>query len=352
MNNPIASTAGNIIQPHGLAKQLTKLAEAAVVVNPKPRIKYRSVKVICPATSANLGPGFDIFALALSEPYDTIQVTLAGDSVSFRITGPYASDVPEIPEDNVAGFVASHMLATFGIDTGLKVKIRKRIRPGGGMGSSAASAMAMACAIDRLFDLRLCDTDLIEWGALGEMLSGGVPHVDNVSAAYLGGFVVVTRREPLSVIRYDPHPSLYAVLIVPEIEKKNTRAAREAVGPRIAMTKAEAMLALQEACGIITGRVDAIMEATRDLTHIEAKRESEGFYHLLTECKAIGSDFHAGVAGSGAGPSIIALTTRRFARPLSTVMEKLFKDRGIPCRAIVTRPSVKGIKHLVTPIRG
>lgn len=337
----------NARQSRKIAKQLARLAENVGKLRYKPRVKHRSLQIRCPATSANLGPGFDVFALALSEPYDIFRVDVAAKGISLKVAGLYGPEVPAEPDSNVAGFVARHMLETFGISTGLSLRIRKMIRPGGGLGSSAASAAAAACAIDRIFGLGLDDTDLIEWAALGEMLSGGDPHVDNVAAAYLGGFIIVTRREPLFITRYDPHPLLCAVLAIPDIAKSNTRAARAVLGPRTAMTSTEAMRAIQEACGIITGRIDDIVEAMRDLTHIEERRESEGFYRLLTECKSLGTAFKAGIAGSGAGPSIIAITKRSSARPLSLAMKQLFENAKIDCQILITRPSTRGIKQLV-----
>ncbi|MCX8127015.1 MAG: homoserine kinase, partial [Dehalococcoidia bacterium] len=287
----IASNFKTFNQSPGLAKHLSKLARLAGKLHHHPCPVHRSVVVRSPATSANLGPGFDIFAMALTRPYDDFRIEIASDGLTFEVTGPYAGAIPTDPQSNVAGFVARHMLDMFGIEAGLRVHIRKNIRPRSGLGSSAAGAMAMAGAIDRMFNLGLTTTELIEWAALGELLSGGVPHVDNVSAAFLGGFIVITCREPLEVVRYDPHPSLRVVLAVPDVDKESTQASRDAVGTRIAITKAEAMLALQEACGIITGRVEDIISATRSPTHIEAKREAAGFYRYLTELKEIGRRF-------------------------------------------------------------
>jgi homoserine kinase len=308
--------------------------------------------VKCPATSANLGPGFDIFGLALQEPFDTLKVeSRPVPGVTVETGGKYGAGITTRTEENVAGFVAMRMLENFEIKSGLNITIEKGIRPGSGMGSSAASAMGVAAAVDRIFGLGLGPFDVIEWGALGEMLSGGDPHVDNVSAAYLGGFVVITRRYPLHVAKYEPHHSLKAVIALPAITKLSTHAARLAIGPALsAISPAEWMMALEEACGIVTGRMEDIMRALSIPTHIEVRREERGFYKFLKEAKELGCQYGAAVAGSGAGPSLIALTTAPEAATVANALRALYKEKGLACETFITAPSSQGIQELMTAI--
>jgi homoserine kinase len=306
--------------------------------------------VKCPATSANLGPGFDIFGLALREPFDTLKVEpRSRPGVVVETGGKFGAGITARAEENVAGFVALRMKEIFGIATGIKITIEKGIRPGSGMGSSAASAMGVAAAMDRVFGLGLGPFQIIEWGALGEMLSGGDPHVDNVSAAYLGGFVVITRRRPLHAVKYEPHQNLKVVIALPAINKQSTHAARLAIGPALtAITPEEWMMALEEACGIVTGRMEDIMQALSAPTHIEARREEKGFYRFLSEAKELGRQYGAAVAGSGAGPSLIALTTAPEAATLANALRALYKGKGLACEAFITAPSSQGIRDLMT----
>ena len=76
------------------------------------------------------------------------------------------------------------------------------------MGSSAASAAAVAIAFDKLFDLRIKKTKLVEYAAEGEIASAGTKHYDNVSASLLGGFVIVRTWPDLEFIRIEPPQDL------------------------------------------------------------------------------------------------------------------------------------------------
>lgn len=325
-------------------KQLRTLKEMASKSSQRASVQAKSVRLRCPASSANLGPGFDIFALALTEPFDIVEVEVVERGIQLEVGGRYQHDVPRDVGENIAGFVAQRMAEAFSIKAGLRVFIEKNIKPAAGIGSSAASAMGVARAVDQIFGLRLSAPELIEWGALGEILSAGAAHADNVAAALLGGFVVVTTREPLNVVRYDPHGSLRVVIAVPNIKKENTLAARRILLPdSTTLTLSEAMLALQEACGIITGRVEDIIRATRQRSRVESRRESRGFFSYLEACKVLGTEFHAAVAGSGAGPAIVGLALERHAVPLATALRQAYESQGIACDTVVTKPSQDGI---------
>src|SRR3972149_10737213 len=121
------------------------------------------VTVKAPATSANLGPGFHVFGLALAEPND--KVTIATNPKKMRIeievTGVAAETIPTSPERNTAGIVANQILTEFSINTGIHIKIEKGILPGMGLGSSAASAAAIAFGLNHMFNLQLDNKELV-----------------------------------------------------------------------------------------------------------------------------------------------------------------------------------------------
>ncbi|HID19169.1 TPA: homoserine kinase, partial [Candidatus Bathyarchaeota archaeon] len=111
-----------------------------------------TLKIRCPATTANLGAGFDVFGLALREPFDLLEVTVEGNGVEIVVEG---YPVPTEPERNTGGYVALKMMEDFGVEKGVRIKIVKRIKPGSGLGSSAATASGVAYALNRLFNLNL-----------------------------------------------------------------------------------------------------------------------------------------------------------------------------------------------------
>jgi homoserine kinase len=152
----------------------------------------KSVTVRAPCSTANLGPGFDVFGLALDAFYDEVTVTKKGKG----ITIVSSDDIPLDPKKNTAGLVGKAMMKDFvkrGIKykNGIEVKIKKGVPAGYGVGSSAASAAACAIGINELFGEVFEDWELINYAGIGEKASAGTVHYDNVAASIIGGFVVV-----------------------------------------------------------------------------------------------------------------------------------------------------------------
>jgi homoserine kinase len=165
------------------------------------------------SSTANLGPGFDVFGLALDAFFD--EVTLTKKKQGIKIVT--SDSVPTDPRKNTAGLVVRHMMKRFKIKGGIEIKIRKGVPAGFGMGSSAASAAATAVAFNELFRLNLDSNTLVECAGVGEMASAGSIHYDNVSASVLGGFVIV-RTNPLDVIKIAPPNDLRLCVAVPKLD--------------------------------------------------------------------------------------------------------------------------------------
>ena len=153
----------------------------------------RAVKVmaVAPATVANVGPGFDIFGLALSQPVD--RVTLTTNS-SGEIT--LSSQMGTEPTQNAAGVVLLRLLAKYPLaNTGFHIQVDKGMEVGTGMGSSAASGAAAAKAFEEVYWLicgeRVKLEDLLEACVHAESVCAGSRHGDNCLPAYLGGFILV-----------------------------------------------------------------------------------------------------------------------------------------------------------------
>ncbi|WP_231754618.1 bifunctional nuclease domain-containing protein, partial [Halapricum sp. CBA1109] len=101
--------------------------------------------VRAPATSANLGSGFDVFGVALGHPADVVRVEKR-DRTTIDVRGAGSDFIPEDPEENTVGAVAD------ALDAPAHIQIDKGIRPASGLGSSAASAAAAAVALNELYD--------------------------------------------------------------------------------------------------------------------------------------------------------------------------------------------------------
>ncbi|MGH1567613.1 MAG: homoserine kinase, partial [Nitrosopumilus sp.] len=140
------------------------------------------VTIKAPSSTANLGPGFDVFGLAVDAFYDTVTLTKIKNGIKIITDG----NIPTDPEKNTAGLVVKNMKKKFKIKQGIEIKIKKGIPAGFGMGSSAASAAATAVAFDKLFGLKLDGSALVEFAGSGEKASAGTVHYDNVAASVLG----------------------------------------------------------------------------------------------------------------------------------------------------------------------
>lgn len=174
------------------------------------------VTVRAPATSANLGSGFDVFGVALDRPADIVHVERA-DRTTIEVTGVGSQYIPTDPDRNVVGAVAE------ALDAPAHIRIDKGVRPSSGLGSSAASSAAAAVALNELYDRGLSREELVPVAAEGEAVVSGEAHADNVAPALLGGFTVATDE---GVTTVDADIPLVACL--PEIAV-STRDARRVV---------------------------------------------------------------------------------------------------------------------------
>ena len=182
----------------------------------------KSIRIHAPATSANVGPGYDIFALALKEPYDEIELELNDSGkISIEIQNN-THNIPTNLRDNTAGLAASALLKEKNIQTGLKIRIIKHMCSGGGMGTTGASAGGTIFGLNQLLSLNLTANEMIDFARKGEVASGGSPHADNVAAAILGGFVLVKNYNPIDVLKLDI-PEFPVVLTAIRKSQRTTR---------------------------------------------------------------------------------------------------------------------------------
>lgn len=264
------------------------------------------MRVLAPATSANLGPGFDVFGIALERPWDVVEVREAGEGIRIEADG---SPVPVEPERNVAGVVAREILARSGLETGVKIRLEKGIRPMSGLGSSAASAAGTAFALRELFELPMGNLELVELALAGEALVSGEAHADNLAPCIYGGFTIA-HPQPLEVEVFEPPGDAAYAILLPEV-LVGTREAR-AILPRAVDLKpltsnlARASMLVAGVCrrdiGLMgRGMEDRVFEPLRAglIPHYREVKE---------EALKAGA---AGVAISGSGPAIMALCDSR-----------------------------------------
>ena len=300
------------------------------------------ITVRAPSSTANLGPGFDTFGLAIDAFYDEVTLTKTKKGITI-VTD---DNIPTNPENNTAGLVVKNMKKKLKIKSGVEIKIKKGIPAGFGMGSSAGSAAATAVAFGKLFKIKLNSNQLVEFAGFGEKASAGTIHYDNVAASVLGGFVIV-KTNPLNVISIDPPTNLRMCVAVPKIDvpKKKTKVSRGVIPKKVKLT--DAVLNLSNASAIVAGFIkkdpELIGNSIKDVI-VEPARQ-----HMIPGYKQVKQNaLKAGAYGvtiSGAGPSVIAFSKNSFdLKKISTAMAKGFKTANIECQTIVCKPS-KGAIH-------
>lgn len=266
------------------------------------------MRVRVPATSANLGPGFDCLGLAIGR-YDEVDVELSGDGLVVEVTGEGADQLPR----DETHLVVSSLVRTaerLGLPIpGLRLRARNTIPHGRGMGSSAAAVCAGVLAARALVTdgaTRLPDAELLD-------LAAGIEgHPDNVAACLLGGLTMAWAESgagsgvdaDFRAVRLEPHESLRPVLFVPSsrLATSTARGLLPATVPHAdAATNAGRAALLIHA---LTADPGLLLPATEDRLH-QSYREPAmpASIELVARLRADGVP----AAVSGAGPSVLAL---------------------------------------------
>ncbi len=301
------------------------------------------ITIRAPATSANLGPGFDVFGLALAEPSDKVIIKRTSASgIEVQICGFKTTTISDMLQRNAAGIVANHMTMAFSLQGGLRIRVEKSIWPGRGLGSSAAQAAAVAYGLNSVFNLKLTQNQLIAFAAKGEAVSAGVEHADNVAAAICGDFAIVTSYSPIEAISLKAPLNMEVAVAFPHIETPagKTRKARSVLPEMVLLEqlvhnvgKAAAMVS-----GFAAGNVDLIGESMSDAV-IEPARAFmiPGYAQVKENALNAGA---CGVTISGAGPAMLAVVNKKSADAtrVAAAMKEGFKSAGCEATAFATRP--------------
>jgi homoserine kinase len=295
------------------------------------------ITVKAPSSTANLGPGFDVFGLAVDAFFDEITLTKTKSGISI-IT---EDKIPTNPDNNTAGLVAKNMIKKFKIKDGIEIKIKKGVPAGFGMGSSAASAAATVVAINEMYELKLDENELVEFAGVGEKASAGSVHYDNVAASVLGGFVIV-RTNPLNVIKIEPPLNLRMCVAVPKLEvpKKKTKVSRGVIPKKVRLI--DSIANLSNAAAIVAGFMkkdpDLIGNSIKDVIVEPARQHMiPGFAKVKENALKAGA---YGVTISGAGPSVIAFSKSSVnLEKISLAMSRGFASTNIECQTVICKPS-------------
>jgi homoserine kinase len=266
-------------------------------------IRRRLVRV--PASSANLGPGYDVLAAAVSL-FLELEVEETGE-FSFD---PGGLDV-STGRDNliVRAFESLHSA------DGIAFRLRSEIPLARGLGSSAAAIVAGLHAADHLFELALSKEEML---ARATELEG---HPDNVAAAIYGGFVICGTEADLPIAaRFDPPGELEAVAVIPG-DEVSTERAREAVPDEFPRAEAIANVAAASTLvlGLQTDDFDLVRRGLADRIHQPRRRDLyPRSMELVDTATGLGA---LGATISGAGPTVLVWTTWQDAGKVAEALE-------------------------------
>ena len=272
----------------------------------QPESEKRGIRLRLPATSANLGPGFDAVGLALSM-WLTVEAHLA-PTWQVAATGCNADLVSEL-RDNLMVDVFRGVMDQAGIESPcLRLKIHNEIPLGMGCGSSAAAICAGVALADHFGGLGWSDAEIVREAAERE------GHPDNVAACWHGGFTAATMSEnALSRATFPGDPRWQMMLAMPG-EGLATRRAR-AMLPE-GYSREDAVFNVQRVAlltaAFAQGRLDLLQTAMQDRMHQPYRMKACGLLEkLLPLAGALGATVAdpgiAGVALSGAGPSVLVV---------------------------------------------
>ncbi|MCK9924164.1 homoserine kinase [Frankia sp. AgPm24] len=268
------------------------------------------VRVRVPATSANLGPGFDSFGLALGL-YDEVEVALTTSGLTVDVTGADA-----VAQDETH-LVVRAIRAAFDVlgrpQPGLALRCVNRIPHGRGLGSSASAIVAGIVAAAALAE---ADGPASGAGGAGWMLRLADElegHPDNVAAALVGGFTVAwSDAHGADCLRVEPFEQVRPVVFVPTL-RQSTEASRGALPQRVPLADAARTLGRAALLALAMSAAEPAAADTRATTLLRA---TEDFLHQPYRLPAtaatgelVGRLRAMGIAAtlSGSGPSVLAL---------------------------------------------
>jgi len=263
----------------------------------------QKVHVRVPASTANLGPGFDALGMALGL-YNEIEVELTTNGLTLTVEGEGAEKLQSLGWRNLVARSVAETLQRLGIRlNGVRIRMLNRIPLSRGLGSSSAAAMGGVAAAVALAEATLPPEEMLD---LALPFEG---HPDNITPALLGGLTVSTVVDGrVRCVKLPVPAGLKAVAIIPDFHL-STAKARKALPDTV--PRADAVFNVGRVALFLAamqaGRLDLLCEATRDRLHQPYRAPLvPGMEEVLKEGERAGA---LACFLSGAGPTLLALTT-------------------------------------------
>jgi homoserine kinase len=297
------------------------------------------VRVRAPATTANLGPGFDTLGMALNL-YLQVEAELMGSGIEIVFSGVRDRLVMESPQENLI-YKAMNLVFKKALyqPTGLYIEIDNDIPIGKGLGSSAAAIVAGMFTANRLIGDPFSSEELLRWAVAME------GHADNVVPCRTGGLTVaMVYKGEVFYQRVQAGQELQVVAAVPEFIL-TTEQSRSVLPSSIALP--EVISNLQRACFLLAslynGDFSHIDKAMQDMVFQPLRQQFiPGFQQVLKSALAAGA---LGTALSGAGPSVMAFTRAVQETVVGQAMAEAFGEAGVKVQVLYLKPDMQGVHY-------
>ncbi len=293
-----------------------------------------------PATTANLGPGFDTLGMALGNMFNYVELEEIEQGLEIKI---YGEGIDLLPTDKTNLAYRAAMKVFERADyrpSGLKIELQNNIPISRGLGSSASVIIGGMVAANYVSGNRLNNDQILYMASEME----GSP--DNVAAALLGGIVVTARAEDEIIYKkITPPTGLTSVVAIPDFEL-STKEARSVLPKKVAIK--DAVFNISNTALLVY----AMMENDMDLLKKVMDDKLHQPYRAslipgMQEVMAAAKDNDAlAVALSGAGPTIIAFCTVNCKDKIAIAMKKAFHDAGIRCKTEYLSINAQGMEIL------
>ncbi|WP_068499995.1 homoserine kinase [Paenibacillus kribbensis] len=298
----------------------------------------KTARVRVPASTANLGPGFDTLGMALSL-YAWIELKEA-EQTTFHLYGDEMNGVPQ-DKTNLIYKVAQMVFREAGVAVPeLDISMYSDIPLTRGLGSSASAIIGALVAANTLIGSPLSDSKLFD------MASAIEKHPDNVGASLFGGIITaVWNGKHAKHLRIEPDANLEVMVVIPEFQLSTSKA-REVLPEHVSLKDAvyNVSHASMLVAALASGRTELIAEAMSDRLHQPYRAALvPGMTEILQDAHHHGA---LGVALSGAGPTLLALTDRRENRKAELVqyLTDTMSKQGINASVLKLRPESEGVK--------
>ena len=290
-----------------------------------------------PASTTNLGPGFDVLGLAL-QLYSTVTLEITGSKTEVVVSGVDVDKIPSSTE-HIAFQAVETIYQKSGKSQpkGLKLTISNGIPAIRGLGGSGTAILGGLLTANLLCENPFSRSELLNFAST---LEG---HPDNVAASLYGGLVISVQDDKhIHTIQLKCDPALYVVLAIPEFTL-STQKARNILPKTVDFSDAIYNISRSSllVASVATGKLEMLSTAMNDKLHQPYRSTLiPGFDDVVEDALSAGA---LSIALSGAGPTIAAYCLDNM-QEVGKSMQNVFKQHGIPSEILVIGTDVEGAK--------